>query len=352
VPEQLGEQQRVDVAAGQDHDHRRLERPGVLQQRRDPRRPGRLDDLLRPLEAEQQAARQALLGYRDNPAGQAGQDPERQLAGPAHGDAVRHRGRGFHRDRLARGQRAGVRRGRSGLHARDLHRRVQIGDGHGDSGRQAAAADGNDDRADLRALLDDLEAERALAGDDVRVLERVDQDAPGTLRVLLRAGQRLLDVGAAQQDLRAVATRRLLLRQRGALGHEHGRPGAQQPGRERNALRVVARAGRHDAPGALGVGEPGDPQVRPADLERAGPLQVLALEVDGAVEKFRQHTGTQHGGLRDDAPDEFPRGHHVVALHGTGHRCHASSLPQPGTGSAPGQINLARVRMRGPPAAT
>ena len=67
VPQHLGEQQRIDVAARQHRYHRWLERLRMLQQRRDPRRAGRLDDLLGPLQAEQQRPRQALLGDGDAP---------------------------------------------------------------------------------------------------------------------------------------------------------------------------------------------------------------------------------------------------------------------------------------------
>src|SRR5690606_7933950 len=41
---------------------------------------------------------------------------------------------------------------------------------------------------------------------------------------------------------------------------------------------VVAGAGSDDAAGLLGVGEPGDPHRRAAELEGAGALEVLALE--------------------------------------------------------------------------
>ena len=46
---------------------------------------------------------------------------------------------------------------------------------------QPAAADAGDDRADVRALLQDLQPHRALPGDDVRVVERVDEDRAGAL---------------------------------------------------------------------------------------------------------------------------------------------------------------------------
>ena len=61
VPQHLGQQQRIDVAARQHRHHRRLERLRMLQQRRHPRRASRLDDLLGPLQAEQQGTRQGLL---------------------------------------------------------------------------------------------------------------------------------------------------------------------------------------------------------------------------------------------------------------------------------------------------
>jgi len=53
-------------------------------------RPGGLHDLLGPLQAEQQPAGQALLGDRDHPVGQFGQDGERDVSRPADRDAVGH----------------------------------------------------------------------------------------------------------------------------------------------------------------------------------------------------------------------------------------------------------------------
>ena len=68
---------------------------------------------------------------------------------------------------------------------------------------------------------------------------------------------------AVQDDLRAVTPRRLHLGQRRARGHDHGGRAAEPPGGERDALGVVARAGRDDAAGPFGVGEPGDPGSKP-----------------------------------------------------------------------------------------
>ena len=66
VPDHLAEQQRVDVAAGEHRDGRRLEARRVVQQRRDRGRAGRLDDHLGPLDQRQQGPRQRLLGDGDD----------------------------------------------------------------------------------------------------------------------------------------------------------------------------------------------------------------------------------------------------------------------------------------------
>ena len=48
-----------------------------------------------------------------------------------------------------------------------------------DAGEQPAAAGAHDDRLDVGHLLEDLQADRALPGDDVVVVERVDEDRTG-----------------------------------------------------------------------------------------------------------------------------------------------------------------------------
>jgi len=49
-----------------------------------------------------------------------------------------------------------------------------------DPGDQSTAADRHRDGANLRALLDDLETERARARDDVRVVKRMDETLPSS----------------------------------------------------------------------------------------------------------------------------------------------------------------------------
>ena len=81
VPEHPHEQQRVDVAAGEDDSHRGLERPRVVHQRSNAGRPGRLDDQLGPLEAEQQGPGQRLLGHGHDLVDQLADEGEGHLPG-------------------------------------------------------------------------------------------------------------------------------------------------------------------------------------------------------------------------------------------------------------------------------
>ena len=85
---------------------------------------------------------------------------------------------------------------------------------------------------------------------------------------------------------------------------------------ERDALGVVAGAGRDDAAGLLLVGEPRHPRVGAADLERPGALEVLALEVDVAADPVGQGPAVLQGGGADDAPEQVLRSADVVQGHG------------------------------------
>ncbi len=315
VPQQLGQQQRVDVAPGQDRDDRRLEPAGAGQQRGDPRRPGGLDHLLGAFQAEQQGPGERRLRHGDDPVALCRQDAEGDVARPAHGYAVGHRRQRRHRHRTPRGDRARVGRHRLRLHADDPHGGVEALHRHGDPRCQAPAADRDQDGPGLRALLDDLQAEGPLARHDVGVVERVDEDASGPRRDAQRLVERVLDRRAVQHHRRAVTAGRLHLRQRCPLRHHHGGGGAQQARGERHALRVVARARRHHAAGPLGSRQPGDPHIGPAYLERPGALQVLALEVDRAADLLREHPRIQQRGRRDHLTQQLTGGDHVVGRH-------------------------------------
>ena len=292
--------------------------PGSAEQRRHPGRPGRLDHLLRPLKAEQQAARQRRLRHRHHPVRGRGEDGERDVARPLHRDAVGHRRRAHDLDRVARRQRGDQPGHRRRLHADHADLGVERVHGDRDARREPAAAGRDEDRPHLRALLDDLEPERALACHDVRVVERVDEHRAGPRREQQRLLERVLHRRPVQDHRRAVGAGRLHLRHRRPLGHDHGGRGAEQPGGERDALRVVARARRHHAAGPLRVGQPGDPGVGAAHLERPRALQVLALQVDRAARLLGQHPRVEHRGRRDDVAQQLARRDDVIGLHERG----------------------------------
>ena len=85
------------------------------------------------------------------------------------------------------------------LHADDLDVRANRFHVGGDAGDQAAAADGDEDGVDGAGMLaQDFHADRALAGDHVRIVERVHE---GQLLFLFQ-GQRMvvgIRVGLAVQ---------------------------------------------------------------------------------------------------------------------------------------------------------
>jgi hypothetical protein len=206
----------------------------------------------------------------------------------------------------------------------DADRRVACLDRDGHPGGQPAAADRDRDRAHVRALLEDLQPDRALAGDHVRVVEGVDVDAAVLFPVCDRGAHGVLDAGAVQHDVGPVAAGRRDLGQRGRLRHEHRGLDAERRGGEGDALGVIARAGHHHAPGPVLLGQPGQPGEPAAGLERPGALQVLALQVHRAADLLGQHPGVQQRRGRDRAPHQLAGGGHIVGADGEGR--HGSSV--------------------------
>ena len=133
--------------------------------------------------------------------------------------------------------------------------------------------------------------DRAVAGDDRRVVERVARTSrPSASRIRSSSASGLADVRAVQDDPRAVAQAGVDLRADGAGRHDDrdrhaGRaagPGIRLPGvagrqRDDAARRRLGRQGR-------------DPVGHPARLERAGLLEVLGLQVEPVVGEPRRRS--------------------------------------------------------------
>ena len=140
---------------------------------------------------------------------------------------------------------------------------------------------GHHDRADVRQLLEDLQADRALAGGGERILEGVDVARRPSASA---CGQRRR-VGVVVGRARARAPHReraqlLHLGARRGLGHEQrgAHAAAQRLGREGDAQRVVAGGGGHHAARALPRVSDASRFERAAHLERAGRLPALELQ--------------------------------------------------------------------------
>ena len=134
---------------------------------------------------------------------------------------------------------------------------------------QSAATGADDDRPHVGALLEDFQAGRRLPGHDVGVVERVNQHRTGVGGERDGLGERLVNGVSEEPHVGAVLAGGLDLRQRRTLGHEHRRLGAEQRRGERDALRMIAGAGRDDAAGPLGVRQSRDADIGAANLERS-----------------------------------------------------------------------------------
>ena len=115
-----------------------------------------------------------------SPSSHSPRSGEREVARALDRDAVGDRQRRGRRHRLAALERGGIGRAGRDLHADDLDLGPRGLDGDGDPRGQPAAADGHDDAREVGHVLEQLEPERALAGDDVRVVVGVHEG--GALR--------------------------------------------------------------------------------------------------------------------------------------------------------------------------
>ena len=145
------------------------------EQRRHADRAGALDDqLARSISTTIASAVSSSLDD-DDAVRVAREQLERELARALHRDPVgdrEHRGGGH---RLAATQRLRVGRARGDLHADHLDLWPRRLDRDRDARAQPAAAHRHHDLGEVRHVLEQLEPERALAGDDVGVVERVHE---------------------------------------------------------------------------------------------------------------------------------------------------------------------------------
>ena len=237
---------------------------------------------------------------------QARDERQRDLAGALDRDPVGDRRRAGRRRRAARIERRHERRAGARLHADDLDLRASRLQRPGDPAEQAAAADRDHHLGEVRHLLEQLEAQRRLPEDHVRVVEGVHERRAGLLRALARERDAVVHRLTAQVHGPAEALDGRDLGHRGLLGHVDLARQAARAGRVGQRLGVVAGAACHHAPARV-VSQPGDLVQRAAQLERAGPLQVLRLQQQVAAARLAEAARAEHRRLSRHVGDRLAR---------------------------------------------
>ncbi len=176
------------------------------------------------------------------------------------------------------------------------------------AGDQPAAADRDHQHVEIGDLLQHLQRDRALAGDDQGVVVGVD---PGQVALLRERGGARLRLGnalALEHDLRAIGPGRRHLHVGRRLGHHDGGRNAEARRVVGDRLSVVAgRHGDHAARALRGI-ERGELGHRAALLERVRYLQVLVFDEHLGAGQRGELGRRQHGRAQDLAGNDPARG--------------------------------------------
>ena len=210
--------------------------------------------------------------------------------------------------------------------------------GKGGAGQQSAAAHRRDHGVERGRLLHQLQRGRGLPGDDLRMVEGMDQGCPGGCHDVGHRGIAGAHVGCAADDARALRGDVVQFHLRRALGHHHDRLDAAQPAGHRDRCAMVAGTlGRHAARGD-GIGQ-GEHRVAGAtELECARALEVLALEMQRSARQRIQRGAVHHRRGGDPGTDARGGVQHVgpggqggvgigVGRGGRGHRPSVAHRP-------------------------
>ena len=293
-PDDGAEQVDIDVAAGEHQNRGPGGRVGARLQSSDGQRARPFDDHLRLFDEGDDGVGDRVVVDRDDAVHESLDQAERAVRWASHGHAVGDRaGGGSTRGAMIGERAANAIHGRR-LDAGDAHLRACGLDCAGDAAEQPAAAGGHEHLTDLRALVEDFEADRALPRDDGVVIEGRDVDAALAAGDLHRLGTRLFQRCPREHHSRAIFATGGHLGQGRGLGHHHNNADPAAAASERDALRVVAGAGRDHSPrGGLGV-HLMDEVGGAANLERPRELHLFALEEDGHAELRAERSGGPH----------------------------------------------------------
>ena len=205
------------------------------------------------------------------------------------------------RDPLAAGEGFSHRIRIAGFDTDDAGLRAQALDVGGNPGDEAATADGAEHGVDrLRMGAEDFHADRALTGNHVRIVKRMDEGEPLLLFKLDGVGIGIGVGFTSEHHFGAACLDRLNLDlRRGAGHHDHGAR-AEAGGSERHTLGMVAGRSADHATGERRCGQLGHLVVSTTQLEAEHRLHVLALEQQTIVDARRQIVGEFERGLDRD----------------------------------------------------
>ena len=149
------------------------------------------------------AKRDLFLGHSDDDIDKRSRDVKRIRPDLRNGEAIGECGLNCDFCRFACFKRSGKTGDILRFDRDNLDVRSQRFDGQRNSGDQTGAAHRNDDRIEIRNLLNDFEAHRSLAGDDGGIIVAVDVSETFFLSDFMRARFRFAEICSVEDDIRA-----------------------------------------------------------------------------------------------------------------------------------------------------
>ncbi len=150
--------------------------------------------------------------------------------------------------------------------------------GDGSTAKETAAADWRNDDVEIGNVFEQFDSGCALAGDDLRIVVRMNQHGARFFLQDFAGGVARRDAIFALGYAAAVGLDGLTLGARGVTWHDDPRGDAATPGGERNGCGMISRRNSDDAALGFFVGKRENGVSSAAEFKRAGFLQILAFE--------------------------------------------------------------------------
>ena len=165
------------------------------------------------------------------------------------------------------------------------------------------------------ALAKDFHPNCSLAGDDIRVIERMDE-----AEMLIFAAPACLGIGlviglAMENHFAPQLLHGLDLHTRSGDRHHNHRPTVEMGSTESDTLSVVSSTGGDDPTTQLLFGQLGHPVVSPAKFERKNRLKILPLKTDGVGEPATEIAGSVEGGFTGNVVDPRTKNPLEIVVH-------------------------------------